>query len=122
MRAPLLFFLDTVTTAKPQKQQPIANTYVALTECQPQFLALYAFQLTNHKTNLPRGSVGKESAWNAGEAEVMGSITRSGTCPGEGHDNVLQYPCLENPMDRRLAGYSPQGHKESDMTEATLNL
>ena len=24
----------------------------------------------------------------------------SGGCPGEGHDNPLQYPCLENPVDR----------------------
>ena len=24
----------------------------------------------------------------------------SGTSPGEGHDNPLQYSCLENPMDR----------------------
>ena len=27
----------------------------------------------------------------------------------------LQYSCLENPMD--VVGYSPQGRKESDMTE-----
>ena len=33
--------------------------------------------------------------------------------------NPLQYPCLENPMDRRaMYGYSPYGHKESDTTEA----
>ena len=25
--------------------------------------------------------------------------------------------CLENSLQRRLAGYSPWGHKESDMTE-----
>ena len=32
--------------------------------------------------------------------------------------NPLQYPCLENPHgQRRLAGYSPWGHKESDTTE-----
>ena len=34
--------------------------------------------------------------------------------------NPLQYSCLEYPMDRwSLAGYSPQGHKDLDMTEAT---
>ena len=39
--------------------------------------------------------------------------------PGEGNGNPLQYSCLENPMDgrRSLVGYSPQGRKESDMTE-----
>ena len=32
----------------------------------------------------------------------------------------LQYSCLENPQGQRsLAGYSPQGCKESDTTEVT---
>ena len=36
----------------------------------------------------------------------------------EGHGNPLPYSCLENPHGRRrLAGYSPWGRKESDMTE-----
>ena len=38
----------------------------------------------------------KESVCNAGD---MGSIPGSGTSPGEGNDNPLQYSCLENPMD-----------------------
>ena len=47
-----------------------------------------------------------------------GSIPGLGKSPGEGNGNPLQYPCLENSMDRRsLAGYSPWGHKESDMIE-----
>ena len=29
--------------------------------------------------------------------------------------------CLENPMDRDLASYSPEGHKESDTLEQ-LNM
>ena len=34
------------------------------------------------------------------------------------HSNLLQYSCLENPMDTRsLAGYSPWGRKESDTPE-----
>ena len=38
--------------------------------------------------------------------------------PGEGHGNPLQYSCLENPHGQSsLAGYSPWGRKESDMTE-----
>ena len=37
---------------------------------------------------------------------------------GEGNGNTLQYCCLENLMDGgALVGYSPQGHKESNMTE-----
>ena len=36
---------------------------------------------------------------------------------GGGHGNPLQYSCLENPHGQRsLAGYSPQGRKESDTT------
>ena len=43
-----------------------------------------------------------------------------GRFPGGGHGNPLQYSCLENPHGQRsLVGYSPQGHKESDMTEVT---
>ena len=51
---------------------------------------------------------------------AMGLISGSGRSPGGGHGNLLQYSCLENPMDREaLAGYSPWGHKESDSTDVT---
>ena len=43
------------------------------------------------------GSVGKESAFNAGDP---GSIPGSGRSPREVHGNPLQYCCLENPIDR----------------------
>ena len=45
------------------------------------------------------GSVGKESACNAGDTGDMGSIIGSGRAPGEGHSNPLQYSCPENPME-----------------------
>ena len=45
----------------------------------------------------PHSSVGKESAFSAGNP---GSIPGSGRSPGGGHGNPLQYSCLENPMDR----------------------
>ena len=50
-----------------------------------------------------------------------GDIGDVGLIPGLGrsHGNPLQYSCLENPMDRSLAGYSPEGCKELDMTEVT---
>ena len=51
---------------------------------------------------------GKESAYSAGEP---------GSIPGEGNGNSLQYSCLENTVDRSLAGYSLWGHKESDTTK-----
>ena len=43
------------------------------------------------------GSDGKASACNSGD---LGSIPGSGSSPGEGNGNPLQYSCLENPMDR----------------------
>ena len=39
--------------------------------------------------------MGKESACNAGDTGDTGSIPESGGCPGEGHDNPLQYSFLE---------------------------
>ena len=46
---------------------------------------------------LPDGSDGKESACNAGGPDSIPGSVRS---PGGGHDNPLQYSCLENPVDR----------------------
>ena len=73
----------------------------------------YASQVALKVKNLPA---------NAGDIRDMDSIPESGRSPGEGHGNPLQYFCLENPMGREAQGwedYSPQGHKEVDITEAT---
>ena len=45
----------------------------------------------------PRGSDGKESAYDAGD---LGSIPELGRSPGEGNGNPLQYSCQDNPIDR----------------------
>ena len=45
----------------------------------------------------PCNSVDKESAHSA---ENLGSIPGLGISLQEGNGNPLQYPCLENPMDR----------------------
>ena len=45
----------------------------------------------------PCSSVGKESACSAGDP---GSIPGLGKSPGEGNGDPLQYPCLENLIDR----------------------
>ena len=42
----------------------------------------------------------KNPLFNAEDIRDMGSIPGSGRSPGGGHDNPLQYSCLENPMDR----------------------
>ena len=62
---------------------------VSHTEPKHVFLtSLYAF---------PGNSDGKVSACNV---EDPGSIPGSGRSPGEGNGSLLQYYCLENPMDR----------------------
>ena len=48
----------------------------------------------------PGGSVGKETAYNAGDPRDMGSTPGLGRSREGGHGNPLQYSCLENPMDR----------------------
>ena len=35
-----------------------------------------------------------------GDIRDAGLIPGSGRFPGRGHDNLLRYSCLENPMDR----------------------
>ena len=47
----------------------------------------------------PCSSVGKESAYSAGDP---GSIPGLGRSPGEGNGNPFQYSCLENLMDCSL--------------------
>ena len=43
------------------------------------------------------GSDGKESVSNTGDPSL---VPGSGRSPEEGNSSPLQYPCLENPMDR----------------------
>ena len=61
-------------------------------------------------TGFPGGSGVKSLPANAGDP---GSIPASG---GE-NGNPLQYSCLEDSVQRSLAGCSPRGLKESDRTE-----
>ena len=49
--------------------------------------------------NCPGGSDGKASAYSVGDP---GSIPGSGRSSGEGNGNLLQYSCLENPMDKEV--------------------
>ena len=52
----------------------------------------------------------KESACSAG---VLGSIPGSGRSPGGGNGNLLQYSCLENPMDREAWQATVHGATQS---------
>ena len=60
---------------------------------------------------------------NVGDTRDAGSILGSGRSSGERNGNPLQYSCLEKSYGQRsLAGYSPWGCKESDMTEHTCRI
>ena len=65
--------------------------------------------------NFPGCSDGKESTYIV---RNLGSIPGWEDSSGGRHGNPLQYSCLENPhIQWSLVGYSPGGHKVSDMTE-----
>ena len=53
--------------------------------------------LVGNKMGFFGDSNGKEFAYSMGDSA---SIPGSGRSPGGGHDNPLQFSCLENPMDR----------------------
>ena len=55
---------------------------------------------------------------NAADTRDLGSTPGLGRSPGGGNGNPLRYSYLEKSNGQRsLAGYSPWGCKESDMTE-----
>ena len=59
----------------------------------------------------PCGSVGKESAWDAGDLGLIPSLGRS---PGEGKGYPLQYSGLENSMDHIVHGVAKSRTRLSD--------
>ena len=48
----------------------------------------------------PGGSLVRNLPANAGAVRDLGLIPGSERSPGGGNGNLLQYSCLENPMDR----------------------
>ena len=72
-------------------------------------------ETSGYELSLDLGLVGKESACSVRD---LASFPVLGRSPGGGHDNPLQYSCLENPHGlRSLVGYSPCGCTELDTTE-----
>ena len=60
------------------------------------------------------------NAGDIGEVGDLGFIPGSRRSPGGGHDNPLQYPCLENHMDRGAWWAAVHGGlKESETTGET---
>ena len=92
-----------------KKVSPFGTTYLVLfpfdllmsfsQQCRSIFRELMKFCQTSHQRSLgfSSGSDGKVSVYNVGDP---GSIPGLGRSLGEGNGNLLQYYCLENPMDR----------------------
>ena len=79
------------------------------------YISFFIFHLILYYMCFPCGSAVKEFVCNVGD---LGSIPGLGRSPGGGHGNLLQSSGLKNPHCQRcLAGYSPWGRKELDMTE-----
>ena len=71
-----------------------------------------------HFPGFPGSTDSKESACNAGDP---GLIPGSGSSPGEGNGNPLQYSCLENPMDRGAWWATPHGSQSRTLLSDVQN-
>ena len=61
----------------------------------------------------------KNPSANAKDIRDTGSIPGLERSPGGGHGNPLEFLPGESYGQRSLEGYSPEGYKELDTTEAT---
>ena len=65
----------------------------------------------------PGGSLVRNLPANAGAVRDLGLIPGSERSPGGGNGNLLQYSCLENPMDRGAWRATVHRIAESDSAE-----
>ena len=61
------------------------------------YIYIYIIKIYIYIEGFTHSSVSKEAACNAGD---LGLIPGSGRSSGEENGNLLQYSCLENPIDR----------------------
>ena len=100
---------------------------ISLSSCFTNDETLKPFSLIVFLTRIMKSSgasqvvlVVKNLPASAGDVRDTGSIPGSGKSPEGGHGNSLQlFLPGESHGQRSLVGYSPQGHKESDMTKVT---
>ena len=92
--SPVIEALSFFVPCASEDTSQLSSTYSCL------FCNLLLYLICNSPLYLlgfPGGSVGKESACNAGDP---GSVPGSGRSPGVGNGTPLQYRCLENSMGR----------------------
>ena len=78
---------------------------------------------TTVRLGFPCSPAGKESICLQCERPGFDPWVVLGRSLRSGHGNPLQYSCLKNPHGQRsLAGYSPWGRNESDMTHSPVRL
>ena len=68
------------------------------------------------------GILVKNPPANPGNMTDAGSISGPGISPGGGHGNPLQYPGLENPMDRGSWRATVQGVSKSQTEPKRLSM
>ena len=66
----------------------------------------------------PGDAVAKNLPAKVGDVRDIVSIPGLGRSPGGGNGKLLQYSCLENPIDKEfLTDYSPQGHESTGLSD-----
>ena len=66
----------------------------------PRVFLLYLLNTRINTQGFPAGAGGKEPTCQGRRHTRHRAVSRSGGSPGGGHGSPLQYPCMENPMDR----------------------
>ena len=85
------------------------HIHAVIKEDKQYYLKYHVWPTSSYYRDFSGGTlVVKNPPASAGGMRDMGLIPGSGRSPGRGHDNPLQYSCLENPMDREAwQAYNP---------------
>ena len=100
-------------TCGPNSSLPRDNIFTSSRIRRGSVLCLQQCVIICYYTRASQVAGGKESTCQRRDTGHAGSVPGSGRSPGEGNGNLLQYSCLENPMDRgawQIMGSQRVGH------------